>query len=197
MTLIEFMVWTVLAALVLGMLTFMLIQILRYARVESGRSHSFLAEMRSMSWLSQDLRYANSAGVVVHQADDSPTWLAIQLSSAVTSSEQAHFDDQLVFYGWRPSERVLWRYLARPPVLTLNPLAPIRPSEGELALWSSDARTQHHPLADFVTSFKLLGKDGPLPPRINGFLRIHLETTSPDGKQSFQQERLISVRFSN
>lgn len=197
MTLVEMMVWSVLAFLVLAMLTVILIQVLRYARVESGRSHTFLTEMRALSWLSQDLRYANSAAVAVHQADDAPTWVSIQTSSAITSSEQARFEEQLVIYGWKPSEAVLWRFVARPPVLSLDPLVPIRPSQAELSLWSGDPRTERHHLADFVASFKLLGKDGPLPARISGFLRIQLRTTSPDGQQSFLQQRLISLRFSN
>jgi len=197
MTMIELMVWSTLALIVLGLMTFMMIQVMRYARVESGRSHSFMAEMRTMNWLSQDLRYANSAGLVVHQGDAQPTWVAIQISSPTTPGEQPRFGDELVYYHWKPSEGVVSRCVLRPPAVTLNPIDPFRPSQVDLQNLDNGPGVERHMLADFVTSFKLAGKSGPLPAHLSGLLRIQLETTSPDQKQTFRQERLISVRFSN
>ncbi|MBX3169936.1 MAG: hypothetical protein KF760_21205 [Candidatus Eremiobacteraeota bacterium] len=192
MTLIELMVWSTLAFLVLAMLTVMMIQVMHYARVESERSHSFMAEMRALNWLSQDLRYANSAALVIHQHDLQPTWVSIQVSNPITPSEQPRFGDQLVYYRWKPSDGLLYRCVARPPALTLDPIDPYRPTEPELQSLDTDPRVERHQLADFVTSFKVLG-----PPRVSGWVRIQLETTSPNKKQTFRQERLLSVRFSN
>lgn len=195
-TLIEIMVWSVLALLTLGMAVFMVMQILRYARRETDRSHGFLGEVRSLTWLSEDLRFANASGLVVHESDTGPTYLCIHSPSVSSDSQQARFDNRLVFYHWDPQARVLRRCVAASPMVSLNSFSPTRPTFAELEGYRLDPRLERRQLADFVTSFKIRDKNQQLltPNRMPSPLTIQLQTVSPDGKQTFLQERLLSVR---
>lgn len=194
MTILEVMVWAALSLLALTLSVAMLTQLLQAVRKETGRSHVYLAQVSSLAWIAEDAQYANGAGVVVYQDAAAPTYFSLHLSGGASDARQAEFDERLVFYHWQPSNGKLTRRLARPPVLTFQPLLPLRPDLAQLQSLTANPAVETRQLADGVTLFKVDGKEAGLA-RLSPPLRLRLEVTSPDGKEKFLQEKTISPRM--
>ena len=151
MTLVELLAWSVLALLVLALAYGMLSRILKVVRVEGERSHSFLNEAQALNWLYQDLRYANGAGVVIHQGVDLPTFLAIHVPTRSDGAQQPEFADRQLFYHWDPQRQVLRRCVTTVP--GYNPLLPQRPTVTALETLALTPGLEARHLADHVSGF--------------------------------------------
>jgi hypothetical protein len=205
-TLLELMIWSVLALIVSTMVAQLLRPVLEFSRVEAEKSDAYLDATLVMTRLLADLNDANSSGLSFHNpnmtAPNVPdasqlSTLCIQPQESASQSQQPVFKEQLILYRAVSGQKGLKRAVIRPPVLALTRLTPLRPSlqESEAAFLNPANETRS--LSQNVSKFLVENQDSSLAEgQIGSVLAITLHVSNPRGTYEFKQSRKYSVRTS-
>ena len=183
---VELMVWSVLALLILTVASFFFVRMLSYTRqgLRRGEAHGNAALV--MSRVTQELSQANTSGVAWREPDDSRLFaLSIHPSDGATQERQPTFRDRLRLFRWNAEDQEVVRRETAPGEVAppLQPLIPFRPNPAQLDQLCLAARPSWLLVGTHIEKFRVSNFKEDLPEgRVHGVLRVEVRAKSVEDR---------------